>query len=152
MCWAWWVSLEFQLLLRPVLELSSRNPYQQIFSTELLLPGSQVLQHTVLEVSEKKALQARKKMDFCMKTGIEDSSNLIARLNFIGFELKVFRCKKTPHSLSRNVKRPFCPVLMIPSRGLPSVLPSEGFLIGIQEAYAGQSKHLWPSRLIPNNL
>lgn len=91
-------------------------------------------------------------MDFCMKTAIEDSSNLIARLNFTGFELKVFRCKKTPHSLSRNVKRPFCPVLMIPSRGLPSVLPSEGFLIDIQEVYAGQSKHLWPSRLIPNNL
>lgn len=76
-----------------------------------------------------------------MKISIEESSNLIARLNFMGFELKVFRCKK-PHSLSGNIRRPFCPVLMIPSRGLPSLLPSEGFLIDIPEVYAGQKKYL----------
>lgn len=112
--------------------------YEQIFSIELLLPGSQVLQHTVLGVLGEKALQARKKMDFFMKTAMEESSYLIARLNFMGFELKVFRCKK-PHSLSSSIKRHFCPVLMIPSRGLPSVLPSEGFLTDTPGVYAGQA-------------
>lgn len=75
-----------------------------------------------------------------MKTAAEESSNLILRLNF---ELNIFRCKN-PHSLSKSIKRPFHPVLMIPSRGLPIVLLSEGFLMDIPKVYAGQSKHLQP--------
>lgn len=126
------------VVLQEPLDISKSSPLHYCF---------QVLQHTLLGVSEKKPYRQEKKIDFFMKTAIEESSNLIARLNFMGFEVKVFRCKN-PHSLSSSIKRPFCPVLIIPSRGLTSVLPSEGFLINIPEVYAGQSKHLWPSRLI----
>lgn len=69
-----------------------------------MLPGSQGVQHTLLGVGEKKPYRQAKKMYF-VKTAIEESSNLIARLNFMGFELEVFRCKK-PHSLSTNISVP----------------------------------------------
>lgn len=127
-------------VLQESLDISKSSPLNYCFQ------GAKYCS-TLFWESLRKSLTGKEKGQFAlhekgslpfMKTAMEESSNLIATLNFTGFELKVFRCKK-PHSLSSNIKRQFCPVLMIPSRGLPNVLPSEGFLTDTPEVYAGQT-------------
>lgn len=89
-----------------------------------------------------KALHTREKTDFFMKTAWEETSNLYAGCNFIGHRkvwTQGFQLEKA-HSPSGNINRPFCPALMVPRRGFPSVLPSARYLLRIPEVYAGQRR------------